>query len=65
MAWNLRQIQRTNGNDGFVQYPNIDAFAKQLRDGGYKKLLIPANLGETHWILFQVDFEANTLMWGM
>ena len=64
LAFNLLSIQRTRGAEGLAQDATMKRFAEYLRDGKYKKLLIPANLNNTHWILFQVDFEANTLTWG-
>ena len=40
-------------------------FEKMFTEGGYKNLLFPANINDSHWILFSVDIEERVFCFGM
>jgi len=39
-------------------------FERMFTEGGYKNLLFPANINDSHWILFSVDIEERVFCFG-
>ena len=47
--------------------PEITALAElngHLVQGKYQKVLLPANINDNHWILFLVNLDKRTIVYG-
>ena len=49
----------------FKALTSLQSFYEEVINAGSNRLFIPANLNNSHWILFQVDLKKKTIVWGV
>jgi hypothetical protein len=47
----------------FAKYRLLKDLPKRIRERSVRRLLMPANINENHWILIQLDFVNGTIDW--
>ena len=57
-------LKRINPAEPLLGHGTLAGFAKEVIEGKYKKVLLPANINGNHWIIFFINLDKRTLAYG-
>ena len=57
-------LKRINPKTALPEIGALAELSKQLIQGKYKKVLLPANINDNHWILVLINLDKRTIVYG-